>query len=597
MLIVLDASSQWSSRQGAREVATEATQLQMVAHARVELVDAVTPLTAVSYARGLGIDPTTVSRLLNIDLSHAVGQAKSTIERDPTFRSTSTLRADSAALLIEFPRVPIGAVSYARFVTQSDDFLADLVNLWDADYRTLQAGVASWQPPGGFEQEIAALRQTYEAFVQGGDAVQGEINVMTGQGGLAAKEELVESDNAYTIATEQFVGYLGPKGQAAWTSLHNSSAVQKYQATLQEAVTVALRNQTAPWAADPALAGPAMTAGLTFLGGLDALVSADSADVHDAASAHASAATRSLVQELVLLGLLAGISLGGVIIGGRWLGRPLERLAEAAQKVSTGEFDLTPLSDGGPREVVMTNEAFNDMASTLKALEAKAVALAAEDLTHPEIQVPLPGRTGRALQATVDQLTARIGERQRQHHALLELATHDRLTGLLNRAAILDVLTHDVAERRRMGEAVAVLFIDLDGLKLLNDTHGHDAGDQAIVATAEAVAETIGEYGMVGRLGGDEFLVVLSGEERRAVGSVVERIRQAVAARTVSTDGMNIPLRCSIGVAFADHGSDIDPMELVRQADAAMYDAKRAYHGSAEQAAALAQQHAGQAPT
>jgi diguanylate cyclase (GGDEF)-like protein len=266
---------------------------------------------------------------------------------------------------------------------------------------------------------------------------------------------------------------------------------------------------------------------------------------------------------------------------------PLKKLAGAAHRVGDGEFDLEPLSDRGPREVIATNAAFNDMASTLKAVEAKAMALAAEDLSHDELRVPLPGRTGQALQSTVDKLAARIGERELQRQALHEVATHDRLTGFLNRAAIFDYLTHDVTERRQSGETVAVLFIDLDGLKPINDTYGHDVGDQAIVATAEALHETIGTYGMVGRLGGDEFLVVLSGEERRMVGSVADRIHQAVAARRVCADGVTLSLRCSIGVAFADRGSDTDPMELVRQADMAMYEAKRAAHSSAVQIAAV----------
>jgi diguanylate cyclase (GGDEF)-like protein len=289
----------------------------------------------------------------------------------------------------------------------------------------------------------------------------------------------------------------------------------------------------------------------------------------------------------VFLFLLVGVSLGGVVIAGRTLTRPLKKLARAAHRVGEGEFDLEPLSDRGPREIAAANVAFNDMASTLKAVEAKAMALAAEDLSHEELTVPLPGRTGQALQVTVDKLAARIGERELQRQALHEVATHDRLTGLLNRAAIFDYLTNDVTERRLSGETVAVLFIDLDGLKPINDTYGHDVGDQAIVATADALRETIGDFGMVGRLGGDEFLVILSGEERRIVGSVADRIRQAVGARTVSADGVSLSLRCSIGVAFADRGSDTDPMELVREADQAMYEAKRAAHSSAEQIAAV----------
>ena len=99
----------------------------------------------------------------------------------------------------------------------------------------------------------------------------------------------------------------------------------------------------------------------------------------------------------------------------------------------------------------------------------------------------MPGRTGHALNATIDSLADRIREREQQRQLLHEAATHDQLTGLLNRAAVIDYLTNDVARRREAGETVAVLFMDLDGLKLLNDTHGHDVGDIAVKATADAI--------------------------------------------------------------------------------------------------------------
>ena len=181
--------------------------------------------------------------------------------------------------------------------------------------------------------------------------------------------------------------------------------------------------------------------------------------------------------------------LGGVVVGGRTLTRPLKKLAAAALQVHSGDFDLERLPDSGPREVVTTTEAFNDMASTLKAVEAKAVALAAEDLSDPELLIPLPGRTGHALQASVDTLAIRIRERELQRQLLHEAATHDSLTGLQNRAAVFEYLTHDVSRRREAGETVAVLFIDLDGLKPLNDTYGHEVGDTAILATAMALMQ------------------------------------------------------------------------------------------------------------
>jgi diguanylate cyclase (GGDEF)-like protein len=464
--------------------------------------------------------------------------------------------------------------------------VADLVLQWDDDYNALQDAVARSQLPGAFELHVTALRQTFQAFVDGGFAVQNATFVLSGEGGPAARQGVIVNIGDYTAATQQFNGRLGPKGQAAWTALQANRWDRAFQGTLQEAIDVALNERPAPWASHPALAGRGMTNGLKFLNDLSTLVRADSADLQVSADAQASAATWNFAKDFVFLFLLAGISLSGLVLVSRSLHRPLQKLAAAAHKVSGGEFDLEPLSDRGPREVVATNLAFNDMASTLKAVEARAVALAAEDLSHPELQIPLPGRTGQALQATVDKLTARISERELQRQALHEVATHDRLTGLLNRAAIFDFLSNDVVQRRHSGETVAVLFIDLDGLKPINDTYGHEVGDRAIMATADALAETIGTCGIVGRLGGDEFLVVLSGEERRTVGSVADRIRAAVAARGVSSDGLSIPLRCSIGIAFAEEGSDTDPMELVRQADVAMYEAKKAAHASAEQLAA-----------
>jgi diguanylate cyclase (GGDEF)-like protein len=580
------ASAQWSSRQEAQVVAGQATELQALARARGELVSAVTPLEAVSYARGLGISTETLSTLLHVNFARAIRLGVASIADDPVFRSTPTLRADDTALLTDVPKVNSNAITFDQLDGQTTKFLNDLVQRWDSQYNTLEGSMARWQPPGTFGVQMAAQRQTYEAFVEGGFAVQGEIDVMTGAGGLSAKQQLIGSETAYDIATQDIDHHLGPKSQAAWNTIKASPATRKFQGTLQEATEVALGEQSPPWQSDPALAGPAMISGLEFLGDINNLAQSASADLHDSAQAQASVAARDFLREVGFLVLVAVVSFGGVAVAGRFLTRPLRQLARAAHQVSDGEFDLEVLSDRGPREVVTINRAFNDMASTLQAVESKAVALGAEDLSHPEIQIPLPGRTGRALQAAVDRLTHRIGEGERQRQALHEVATHDRLTGLLNRAAIFDFLNHDVSERRHHGETVAVLFVDLDGLKVLNDTYGHEVGDQAIVATAEALSETIGTYGVVGRLGGDEFLVVLSGEERRQVRSVADRMGNAVAARVVSVGGTTVPLRCSIGVAFADQGSDFDPMELVRQADEAMYEAKRAAHSSAEQFAA-----------
>ena len=258
------------------------------------------------------------------------------------------------------------------------------------------------------------------------------------------------------------------------------------------------------------------------------------------------------------------------------LTRPLKVLSTTARRVHAGDFDVAALPETGPREVVTTTAAFNDLTSTLKAVETQAVALAAEDLSHLEALTPLPGRTGRALQASVDTLSAQIREREHHRQQLHEAATHDALTGLLNRAAVLDYLANDVSRRREQGETVAVLFVDLDGLKPLNDTHGHEAGDSAILSTGLALVEATDGCDVIGRLGGDEFLVVLCHDHSSDGFGAAERIRRCVARRSVPVQGSAVPLMASVGVALAQCDGDTDPMQLVRQADEAMYEAKKA---------------------
>jgi diguanylate cyclase (GGDEF)-like protein len=583
VLIVSDASSLWSYRQNAKVVASEATELQTVAQARAELNEARVPAMAISFAESVGMSPTTLDDLLNADYVETLASSAQNLATNPTFSSTPTLHADLQNFENLVPGIQDNTVPYTTVENLSTKFASDVDNLWYSDYDKLEDTVARWQPPGSFEVHVAALRQTYAAFLNGGYEIEGAIYVLEGQGGVPAKKEVIESSGVFAAATSQFRGHLGPEGQLAWNSLENNAANKSFEATLDEAVNVALNGGTPPFAAHVGEAGVAETNGLNFLRDLNALVRAASADLHNAASTQASAATSDFVREILFLVLLAGVCTTGVVIAAQSLSGPLQKLAAAARKISDGDFDLGRLADQGPREVVATNAAFNDMASTLKAVEAKTVALAAEDLAHPELQVPLPGRTGKALQATVDALATRIRERELQRQELEQAATHDRLTGVLNRAAIFDYLTHDVARRRRAGETVAVLFVDLDGLKPLNDTFGHEVGDRAIVTTAQALLEATEDCDLVGRLGGDEFLIILCAAHSQQGMDAAERIRQTVSCHSVSARGSVVPLRCSVGVALTECDTDTDPMELVHRADQAMYEAKRAAHAAREQ--------------
>jgi diguanylate cyclase (GGDEF)-like protein len=152
-------------------------------------------------------------------------------------------------------------------------------------------------------------------------------------------------------------------------------------------------------------------------------------------------------------------------------------------------------------------------------------------------------------------------------------AVHDTLTGLASRGLFLEQLTGHLAE----GGPAALLFIDLDRFKPVNDTFGHAAGDQLLVATAERIRAELRDADLAGRLGGDEFAVMLRGVTTldEAIGVARRLVRRI--GRPVDLDGHTVSVDASIGIAMsADAGN---AAELMHHADVTMYDAKRSGRG------------------
>ncbi|MBB3230915.1 sensor domain-containing diguanylate cyclase [Halomonas stenophila] len=160
-------------------------------------------------------------------------------------------------------------------------------------------------------------------------------------------------------------------------------------------------------------------------------------------------------------------------------------------------------------------------------------------------------------------------ERRTQH-----LISTDMLTGLLNRRAFLAngeaLLAHATRNRRR----VPVAMVDLDHFKALNDTHGHAAGDIALQRFATTCRDCLRPYDLIGRLGGEEFAVMLVDSEPEEAWGVLERLRQAVADSELALGGETLHFTVSMGVAFLDPGGNLG--EALGRADHALYRAKRA---------------------
>ena len=211
----------------------------------------------------------------------------------------------------------------------------------------------------------------------------------------------------------------------------------------------------------------------------------------------------------------------------------------------------------------------------------KGLAAGADDyLTKPFHSNELLARVG---------VGRRIVELHRQLEAknslLQELALTDSLTGLPNRRAIEDWATRQLSGAIRYGFSFLVVLADLDHFKAVNDTYGHDAGDTVLKKFAEILKANSRRSDICGRIGGEEFLFVLTHTNQDNAKIVIERIRAELQATKFDFDGTSLTVTASFGLASFDGSQHADFNRLVTQADVALYASKRAGRNRLEIAA------------
>jgi diguanylate cyclase (GGDEF)-like protein len=202
----------------------------------------------------------------------------------------------------------------------------------------------------------------------------------------------------------------------------------------------------------------------------------------------------------------------------------------------------------------------------IQGLEAGADDYLTKPVHHGELAVRV--KTGRRIIDLQRQLLATQEQLRLQ-------ATHDALTGLLNRGALFDALGREHARARREGRALSLIMIDLDHFKQINDRWGHPTGDEVLRQAAQRISTACRGYDLVGRYGGEEFLVVAPGQDGRSAEGLAERLRGLFVDRPIEIDEASLPVTISLGAVTLAPAVEVEQHDLLKAADDALYQAKR----------------------
>lgn len=259
---------------------------------------------------------------------------------------------------------------------------------------------------------------------------------------------------------------------------------------------------------------------------------------------------------MIWLKLLASVVLFGMLFWGiSHISRPIGQVARFAREVEQGNENAELGIRHANREVL-------EVRNLVKAVKGMA-----QTLIHRK----------QALEESNALLETKVTERTRELERLREEAEEqartDPLTGLLNRRGFSESAARLISLAERSGRPLSLFMLDIDHFKRVNDTWGHDAGDEVLVAISRAMQENKRAADLAVRLGGEEFAILLPDTDMAGATALAEKLRRSIQGMTIHTDGVEIQATCSFGVAASKlPGIDLD--DLLRRSDAALYFSK-----------------------
>lgn len=218
-----------------------------------------------------------------------------------------------------------------------------------------------------------------------------------------------------------------------------------------------------------------------------------------------------------------------------------------------------------PYAYVLLLTARTEREDLLQGLQAGADDYVRKPFDPAELEARL--RTGQRILDLQDKLIAAREE-------LRFRATHDALTGLVNRSAVLEVLSREYVRQQREGGTFGIILADIDHFKKVNDNHGHLCGDNVLREIASTMKDSVRPYDTVGRYGGEEFLIVVPETNAEVTLRIAERIRRAVEARVVAGHEGAVRVTASFGITASTDPEPVRPQALLHLADEALYRAK-----------------------
>ena len=568
---VNSASSRIAAERTAGDIDHRTDALGRVLSARVAVTDENVATSALAAAHDAGLQESAIVGLIGIDYPAKERQARAEVDAAAALR-TGPLAVDRDQLLHLRPAFDAGKLSLVQVTAAFSQVMADIDAQWRVELADLRHVAVSATGSARFGLLVENLDEAFRAWTAALATLGATNDLLTGTRSPSAVMNFLTVRAEYNDMASVLSAHLGPHAGEAWRALLRDPAAGRFQYILSTATAVATEGVPSPYASDFPAYGQALADGARWVTAVQALVREAAADVRDQADSQQSAARRALWIDLGFAISVAVLAFVAAVWVSRRVSRSLLRVAASARALAEGSFHGEPCPTTGPGEIARTAEAVNDTTSALRALEGYVVTLA-DDPASPLLDTPLPGPMGRALQRTLDRLRASMTAAAEHRRQLQELASHDGLTGLFNRASAVDVVGHQLALARRQALPLMVLFVDLDNLKSINDTYGHSTGDEALKAVAGAFRATARASDVIARMGGDEFLVAGVAQQGLSdATTMAERMRVAVSEQVLEVSGETISLSCSIGVALVRPGDVLE--EAIGHADAALYAAK-----------------------